>query len=199
MLGYKQIYGVNMENSFYTIEELQKIGFKDVGKNCLISKKASFYGVEKICIGDNVRIDDFCILSGVLEIGNYVHIAAYSALYGGTEGIYVGDFAGVSSRVLIYAISDDYSGECMTNPMIPDEYKKLVSGPVNIGKHVIIGCSSVNMPGVTIGEGCAFGAFSYVNHDPEAWSINVGIPFKKINNRSHHLLELEEQFKKALS
>lgn len=34
-------------------------------------------------IGSNVRIDDFCILSGRLEFGSYVHIAAYSALYGG--------------------------------------------------------------------------------------------------------------------
>ena len=55
-------------NSFYTVEELGKIGFKKLGKNVLISKKSSIYTPENISIGDNVRIDDFTILSGTIEI-----------------------------------------------------------------------------------------------------------------------------------
>lgn len=187
-----------MENSFYTIEELREIGLKHVGKNCLISRKASIYNSGKVSLGDNVRIDDFCIISGVIEIGNYVHIAAYSALYGGTKGIYINDFANISSRVTIYSISDDYSGESMTNPMIPDEYKNLVNMPVYIEKHVIVGSTSVILPGVTIREGSAFGCFSFVEHDSEAWSVNVGIPFKKIKNRSRKLLGREAEFQRTL-
>jgi galactoside O-acetyltransferase len=47
-------------NSFYSESKLKQLGFKSIGKNVLISKKASFYGINRIQIGDNVRIDDFC-------------------------------------------------------------------------------------------------------------------------------------------
>ena len=66
-------------NSFYTDSELKEIGFKSVGSNILLSRKASIYSPEKISIGNNVRIDDFCILSGNITIGNYCRIAAYCA------------------------------------------------------------------------------------------------------------------------
>lgn len=183
-------------NSFYSDEELNSLGLKIVGKNVLISRKASIHGAGLISIGSNVRIDDFCILSGKIEIGNNVHVAAYSALYGGRDGIYIRDYANLSSRVSVYSVSDDYSGETMTNPTIPDEYKNVESAPVIIDKHVIIGSTSVVMPGVTLREGSAFGCFSYINRDSEPWSINVGIPFRKIKERSRNLLKLENEFEK---
>ena len=46
-------------DSFYTSDELIKVGFLRIGKNAKISRHATFYGVNRICIGDNVRIDDF--------------------------------------------------------------------------------------------------------------------------------------------
>lgn len=48
--------------SFYSEEELRSIGLKSYGKNVLISRFARIYGAESISIGNNVRIDDFCIL-----------------------------------------------------------------------------------------------------------------------------------------
>lgn len=183
-----------MSTSFYSNDELKEIGLKKWGEGVQISRKASIYGADKISIGNNVRIDDFCILSGKIEIGSYVHIAAYSALYGGTEGIYIEDYANLSSRVSVYSISDDYSGESMTSPMIPDEYKAVVSKPVIIRKHVIIGSTSVILPGVRLLEGSAFGSFSFIDHDSEEWSINAGIPFRKIKDRNRKVLELEKEF-----
>lgn len=182
-------------NSFYSRGELENIGFKSLGEeNIYISRKASIYSPQKISIGNNVRIDDFCILSGRIEIGNYIHIAAYSALYGGTEGIYLSDFVNISSRVSVYSVSDDYSGKTMTSPMIPDKYKAVESMPVYIERHVIVGATSVILPGVTLKEGSSFGSFSLINKDSESWSINVGIPFKKIRDREKEVLELEKEF-----
>ena len=185
-------------NSFYSEDELKKIGFRSYGKDVYISRKCSIYGAEKIEIGNHVRIDDFCILSGRISLGDYIHIAAYTALYGGESGIIIEDYANISSRVSVYSISDDYSGTSMTNPMIPDKYKRFVSKQVKIGKHTIIGASSVIMPGVELAEGGAFGAFSFVNRNTESWSVYVGIPSKKIKNRRKDLLELEEQFQKEV-
>lgn len=180
--------------SFYTEEELKGLGFRHIGNGVCISRKASIYGAQNISLGDHVRIDDFCILSGRIEIGSYVHVAAYTALYGGSDGIFIEDFANLSSRICVYSVSDDYSGQTMTNPMVPDEYKAVESAPVHIRRHVIVGSTSVILPGVDLKEGSAFGSFSFINHDPEPWSMNAGIPARKIKDRSRNLLELEKQF-----
>lgn len=180
--------------SFYSEEELKELGLKSYGKDVKISRNAYFYGVDKISVGDNVRIDDFCILSGKIHLENNIHIAAYSALYGGQDGISIDDFANLSSRVSVYSVSDDYSGETMTNPTVPDEYKNVESAPVYIGRHSIIGSNAVILPGVVIAEGSSFGSFSFINHNSEPWSINVGIPFKKIKDRSKNLLKLEKEY-----
>lgn len=181
-------------NSFYSSEELQGIGLKVYGKNVLISRKASIYDASNITIGDNVRIDDFCIVSGTVRFGNNIHLAAYSALYGGRAGITVEDFANISSRVCIYAVSDDYSGYTMTNPTVPDEYKKVQNKPVYIGKHVIIGSGCTILPGVYLSEGVALGAMSLFKTKGEPWKIYAGIPAKVIKDRNRGLLELEKEY-----
>ena len=91
-------------NSFYTEEELTTLGLKSFGENVLISKKTSIYGASNISIGNNVRIDDFCILSGEIDFGNHIHISAGVYLYGGNIGIEIQDFSGISSH--FYLIED---------------------------------------------------------------------------------------------
>lgn len=181
-------------DSFYNASELSNIGFKSCGKNVLISRNACIYGAENMTIGDNVRIDDFCILSGKIQVDNYVHIAANVGLFAGNYGIHFNDFTTISSRGAVYAVSDDYSGEGMTNPTIPDMYRKVYGGKVVFGKHAIIGTGSIILPGVNIGEGVSVGSMSLVIKDLEDWFIYVGIPCKKIKERSKQLLKLEEEF-----
>lgn len=176
-----------MVNSFYPEEELYKIGFKSIGKNVLISKKASFYSVENIVIGSNVRIDDFCILSGSITIGNYIHISAYSALYG-SKGIFIDDFSGLSPRTTVYSAIDDFSGEFLIGPLIEKKFRKLKEGPVYIKKYVQVGANTIIFPNLSIEEGVAIGAFSLVNVSLEAWKIYVGIPAKFFKERKRELL-----------
>jgi carbonic anhydrase/acetyltransferase-like protein (isoleucine patch superfamily) len=85
----------------------------------------SVYLPELISIGNNVRIDDFVMLSGDIALGNNIHIIPYGALIRGAggAGIVTGNYSGLSSRVTIYSISDDYSGEFMTNPTIPSNFR----------------------------------------------------------------------------
>lgn len=184
-------------NSFYSDEELRTIGFASIGKNVLLSRKVSIYSPEKISIGNYVRIDDFCILSGNIRIGNYVHIAAACLLFGGSDGIVFEDYTGLSSRSAVYAESDDYSGRYLTNPMVPMEYRHIIGGGVIIKKHAIIGTGCSIMPSVIIGEGSAVGSMSLVNKPLDDWCIYVGIPCKKIRERSRELLDLELQIKNS--
>lgn len=174
-------------DSFYSHEELRQIGFKNFGNNAKISKKASFYNVSNISIGNNVRIDDFCILSGTIELHSNIHISAYVALYG-ASGIILEDYSGLSSRTTIYSEVDDFSGNYLIGPMVQNKFRKLTSGIVHIKKYSQIGANAIVFPNVVIEEGVSVGAFSLVNKSLDAWSIYVGIPAKKIKDRSKNLL-----------
>ena len=182
--------------SYFTKAELSQMGFAHVGDNVSLSKKASVYGAEFIYLGNNVRIDDFCILSagvGGIHIGNYIHIACYSSLIGAAR-ISLADYCNISARVSIYSSSDDYSGEYLTNPLISETYSNVIKRSVSIGKHVIIGCGSVVLPGANIAEGCAIGALTLVNQSLAGWGVYAGQPAKCIKARSQKLLILEEKF-----
>lgn len=178
-------------NSFYSEYELKNIGFKSFGKNVLISKKCSIYGAENISVGNNVRIDDFTILSGNIKIGNYVHISAYTALYG-KYGITIGNFCGISPRCTLFSASDDFSGEYMISPMVDDKYINLSTGLIKMCNYTQIGANSIIMPNITINEGSICGAFSFVNKDLDEWSMYKGIPAKKYKDRNQNIKKMAE-------
>lgn len=175
-------------------EQIEQMGFTQVGTNPRLSDKASYYNCANIKIGDNVRIDDFSVLSagiGGIEIGSYIHIANHSSLIGAGK-IILDDFSGISSRVSIYSSSDDYSGAHMTNPTIPTEFTHVHHADVVIGRHVIIGSGSVVLPGVTLEEGVAVGALSLVTKSCKAFGIYSGVPARRIKERKRDLLALEK-------
>lgn len=182
-------------------ETLEGMGFAAVGQNVLISDRASFYNCARIEIGNNVRIDDFCVLSagvGGICIGDYVHVAVYSSLIGAGR-ITLSDFCNISSRVAIYSSNDDYSGATMTNPTVSREYTGVMHADVFLGKHVIVGSGSVILPNVTLQEGAAVGALSLVNHDCEAFGIYAGNPARRVKERQRKLLDMEQYFIAAKS
>lgn len=182
--------------AFLTEEKLSQMGFKYIGKNVKISDKASIYNLAKITIGNNVRIDDFCILSagvGGIEIGDFVHIACYCSLIGNAR-IHLGEFTGISGRVSIYSSNDDYSGNFLTNPNIPERFKNVTSQEVVLGKHALVGVGTIILPGVRIGEGAAVGAHSLVKKNCAPFMIYGGNPAMPIKERSRKLLELERLF-----
>jgi acetyltransferase-like isoleucine patch superfamily enzyme len=184
--------------TFLSQQQLLDIPFRYLGKNVKISDKASIYNPEDIEIDDNSRIDDFCVISGRIRIGKFVHIAVFCNLAGGTEGIEIQDFAGLAYGCHVFSQSDDYSGETMTNPTITDKYKSITKEKITIKRHVIVGTGSLIFPGVTLEEGCAIGAASIVRKSTEPWYIYLGNPAKKLKPRSTNLLELEKQFLQEL-
>lgn len=182
-------------SNFLSEEELKELGLKEYGEDVLIGRHAVLYSPEKLSMGNHVRIDDFTIISGKVTLGNHIHISQFCGLYGGDEGIVMEDFSGLSSKCSIYAVSDDYSGASMTNPMVPARYKPgSISSPVRIKRHSIIGCNSVVLPGVTVAEGTAVGSMSLCNRNTEEWSMYVGIPARKKGERKKDILVLEKQF-----
>lgn len=175
---------------------VEAMGFASVGRDVRVSDRATFYGVANISLGDNVRIDDFCVLSagtGGITIGSHVHIAVYSSLIGSGR-IVLGDFCNISSRVSVYSSSDDYSGATMTNPTVPARYTNVTHADVIFGRHVIVGCGSVVLPGVTLQDGVAIGALSLVRDDCSSFGIFAGTPAKFVRERRRDLLNLELRY-----
>ncbi|HHQ4574097.1 TPA: acyltransferase [Aeromonas hydrophila] len=184
--------------AYLNTEELERFGFISYGENVKISDKASIYGANKIKIGSNVRIDDYCVVSageGGINIGSYIHIAVFSSLIGAGK-ITISDYCNISSRVSIYSSNDDYSGSFMTNPMVPEKFTNVNHADVFLGPHVIVGSGSIILPDTILDEGVAIGALSLVNMSCESFGIYAGVPIKKIANRKQDLLKIEMQFNK---
>lgn len=177
-------------NSFLSSDEIANLGLGGYGERIFISRFARLYSPERIMLGNHVRIDDFCVLSGGsgITIGDFVHIGSQTCVFG-SGGVVLENYANISSRVGIYSESDDPSGETLTNPMIPRQLKyNQTIAPVHIGEHCIVFTNSTLLPGVTMEPGAVLGAHSLANRNLPAWTISIGNPAKVIKQRKQQLL-----------
>lgn len=188
----------NYNSGFLKPNELKKISFKKLGKKVLISRNVVIVGAKNISIGSNVRIDAFSSLLAPkkeLKIGSYVHIGAYSYL-SATEGIELKNFSGIGQSVKLYSVSDDYTGNSLTNPTTGRDFKNEKKGKITIGKHVNIGSNSIILPNVNIKSGASIGSFTLVNQNLNGNYIYFGIPAKPLIKRSKKYIILEKKFLK---
>ena len=179
-------------SSFYSEEELTTLGLKAYGRNVKISRYARLYSPGTMSFGNNVRIDDFCILSGYISIGSNIHISAYVALYG-SMGIELEDYSGVSPCTTIYSAMDDFSGDYLIGPIHPEGSTNVTGGKVIVKKYAQLGTHCVVFPNIVIGEGSIVGACSLVNHDTEPWTINFGAPSVCRGERKKGLLNFVDE------
>jgi acetyltransferase-like isoleucine patch superfamily enzyme len=180
-----------IKTSFLDTHDLKQLGLGSYGQNVLVSRFARFYSPGNIHLGNNVRIDDFCILSGGKEIriANYIHIGAYTSIYG-NHGVRIDNYCNISNRVALFSESDNPSGETMTNPMVPCDFKFLqIAGSIHLHEHCIVFSNSTVLPGVTLQEGAVLGAHSLANRELPAWTICAGNPAKPIKTRKSDLLK----------
>lgn len=180
--------------SYLSKADLHKLEFDYLGNDVKISDKAALDKTHLMSIGHRSRIDDFCAISGNVFIGRNVHIAVHSSITASIDNITLADFSGLAFSCHLFSASDDYSGQTLTNPTVPAEFKKITTGAISIGKHVILGAGSLVFPNVTIREGCSIGAGSIVTKSTEPWGIYIGAPARRVKNRSMELLELEARY-----
>ncbi len=180
--------------AFLSEASLAALGFNRLGADVKISDRASIYNPELMNIGDHSRIDDFCVVSGKVTLGRNVHLAVFYNVAGGELGITFEDFSGLAYGCHVFTQSDDYSGQTLTNPTVPDQYKKETKAPVIVGRHCIVGTCSIVFPGVVLGEGSAVGAMSMVTKSTEPWFLYFGVPAKKLKVRSRELLSVEQNY-----
>lgn len=128
-------------------------------------EKAKFLG-----FGDGASVYDSSLIIGDVKIGNNTWIGPFTVL-DGSGGLIVGDSCSISCGVQIYT---------------HDSVKWALSGGkaeyerehTRIGNRCYIGPLTVITKGVTIGDHCIIGAFSYVDTEIPDCSIARGQPAK---------------------
>jgi carbonic anhydrase/acetyltransferase-like protein (isoleucine patch superfamily) len=185
---------LGLNQAFMSEAELERLGFARLGQHVLVHPMAVLVDCSRISLGDHVRIDPFCVLSaaGGAEFGSYTHIGSHCSLSGAGR-LVLEDFSCLSHGVKLFSSRDDFSGQSMTNASVPVHLRNVVQGDLHIGRHVVVGAGTVVMPGVTIGEGCAVGALSFVEVSLDPWGIYAGIPARRIRERKKDLLALEAE------
>jgi acetyltransferase-like isoleucine patch superfamily enzyme len=165
-------------------DQIAQLGLASIGTDVTISDRCSIYGASSISIGDHVRIDDFAILTArePMVIGSYVHISAFAFL-SGPFGIVIDDFVNVGPRVALMSGNDDFLGQWLPGPVVPEELRNVQGGCIHLGRHSIVGTHSVVLRGVSFGEGAAVGALSLVKESLAPWGVYGGVPARLIRPR----------------
>lgn len=133
----------------YSRRELLRLGFWHVGSDVSVSKSAQFHGL-LASISDGARIDDYCVITGKVEIGRSAHVSPFVFLSGSGGCIRLMDGSGVGSHSSLFTKSQVYD-------LLTPRAERHV-GDVEIGTSTILGRNVTVLPGVSIGRNCVIGA-----------------------------------------
>lgn len=186
----------SLNADFLSPEELEQNGVADAAsRNILIHRTCVILDFARIRFGRNIRIDPYCVITcAELQLGDYIHIAAGVTITGRGK-VSMGDFSGISNQGLIYSSNDDYTGEHMTNPMVPARYTRVISADISIGRHALLGARCTVLPGAIIEEGASAGVGCLIKDRLSAWTVHVGTPARALRPRSRRCLELEAELR----
>ena len=174
--------------------ELSELPFGRVGRHVYISRSAVITHPERLYIGNRVRIDDFTLItgSGQVTLGNNVHIGT-SVTVNASVSVSIGDFSGLAAGVKLFTTDDDYGGDYLTGPTVPQHLSNITAAKVVIGRHCVVGSNSVILPASFLEDGVVIGALSLVKGRMSEWGIYGGVPVRLLRRRMRDLVEKAEQ------
>jgi acetyltransferase-like isoleucine patch superfamily enzyme len=182
-----KIYGVKVGKDFYC-EGIVKFRVRGKYSNIEIGNNVKFYGVIHIMNRHDAKIiiaDDVIIENGfevaiardaklILGKGCYV---AHNFMANGGKDIIIGEYCQFAKNVSINASDHGMKRDCL---MIEQEYS---NSPIIIEDDVWIGTNVCINKGVVLRKGSIVGANAVVTKDTEEYSINAGVPSRKISER----------------
>ena len=175
------------------------------GRNVVFGQNVVLRHPHKIHIGDNVMIDDNCLLDAKgtsnkgIRIGSGAFIGRNSILSSKNGDIELGDRVNIgfncevfsASRVTIgadtllaaycYVIGGDHD---WSDPSVPVLEQGRSSAGVTIGAGAWLGAGAKILDGVSIGDGAVVGAGAVVKDAVPASAIAVGMPARVTGTRS---------------
>jgi len=174
------------------------------GRSVVFGQNVALRHPHKIHVGDDVVIDDNCLIDAKgesnngIRIGSGVFIGRNSILSCKNGDIELADGANIgfnceifsASRVRIgarvlmaaysYVIGGDHDFSDASRPVLE---QTRTSAGVSIGDGAWIGAGAKILDGVTIGDGAIIGAGAVVREDVAARAVAVGIPARVVSTR----------------
>jgi acetyltransferase-like isoleucine patch superfamily enzyme len=174
------------------------------GRNVVFGQNVVLRHPHKIHVGDDVVIDDNCLIDAKgesnagIRIGSGVFIGRNSILSCKNGDIELANGANVgfnceifsASRVRIganvlmaaysYVIGGDHDFSDPSRPVLEQTRR---SAGVSIGDGAWIGAGAKILDGVSVGEGAIIGAAAVVRDDVEPRAVAVGIPARIVSTR----------------
>ena len=132
----------------------------EIGENVTLYPGVTFMGEGKIIIGDNSKIGQNVII--------------YASQNGGVI---------IGSNTIIAAQTYIIDSNHKTEKRALISLQEMESKQVNIGNDVWIAANATIIKGANIQDGAVIGAKTLVNKDIAPYTINVGIPSRKIGDR----------------
>ena len=174
------------------------------GRNVVFGQNVVLRHPHKIHVGDDVVIDDNCLIDAKgesntgIRIGSGVFIGRNSILSCKNGDIELANGANVgfnceifsASRVRIganvlmaaysYVIGGDHDFSDAGRPVLEQTRR---SAGVSVGDGAWIGAGAKILDGVSVGEGAIIGAAAVVREDVEPRAVAVGIPARVVSTR----------------
>jgi acetyltransferase-like isoleucine patch superfamily enzyme len=178
------------------------------GQNVIFGQNVVLRHPHKIRIGDNVVIDDNCLLDAKgetnrgIRIGSGVFVGRNTILSCKNGDIDVEDGANLgfncelfsASHVQVgrdtllaaycYLIGGDHDFGDLDRPVLAQTRK---SAGVRVGSGAWLGAGAKILDGVSVGDGAIVGAGAVVRDEVPAGAIAVGIPARVVGNRGEAL------------
>lgn len=156
------------------------------GNDVYINEITSISRPNLVKIGNHVAIDFGFVCTTKLEVGDYVHISPHVSVIGGkTTSLIIEDFCFISTGARMICGSEQFYGDGLVGPLIPDRYKDVqILEPIILKRFSGVCANSVVMPGVVMAEGSILGANSFLKESTEPWTIYAGSPAKPIKKRN---------------
>jgi acetyltransferase-like isoleucine patch superfamily enzyme len=177
-----------------------------VGRNVVFGKSITIRQPHKICIGNNVVIDDYAVLDAKgsdnkgIVIGNNVMIGRNTVISCKNGNVTIGDNTNIAMNCFIQSAKDvnigknvlmsaycyvigggDHKTDRTDIPIISQA--QVVRG-INIHDNCLIGAGVKIQDGVTIGKDTIIGTGAVVRSSIPEFSIAAGIPAKVLKKRA---------------
>jgi acetyltransferase-like isoleucine patch superfamily enzyme len=179
--------------------------FRNCGPGLILGRGVTIRHADKISLGRDVVIDDFCVLDGrgageeglviedevIINRGTIVQ-SKFGAIRIGTGtnigagchlcamgGIDIGEAVLITGSCTISG--GRYHTESLDTPIM--QQGAYTRGPISIGRGCWLGMKVLVLDGVSIGQGCAIGAGAVVNHDLPEYAVAAGVPAQVIRIR----------------
>lgn len=173
--------------------------FNQVGKNVIFGRNLSLRHPHKISIGDNVIIDDECLLDAKgesntgIKIGDYVTLGRFTSLVCKNGDIEIGPHVNIGSTVKIIVAENgkinfgsniDVGSGChfsggsydySQSERLPSSQRLPTEG-ISVDDFAWIGAGVIVLDGVDIGGKSIVGAGAVVTQDIPPNSIASGVP-----------------------